>query len=169
MAGRLAVALAAVAALVLGAGAALGQVRAQDAITCDPSGVCFGTPKNDRITGTDGDDEIRARRGEDQVDARGGEDLVLGQRGDDHPGQSGRTAKRLEGGAGDDTVKGGDGKDSVTDFGANDADRLFGGRQRDFVDGADGDARDYLDCGPAVDFFDAEPQDTVLPNCERPF
>jgi hypothetical protein len=151
------------------AGATLAQVETQDVIRCDPSGICYGTPGDDKILGTNAADEIRAKKGEDQVHARGGNDLVLGQRGDDRPGASANPAKRLEGGPGDDTVKGADGRDSVTDLAADDADRLFGGRDKDFVNGADGDDRDYLDCGPAIDFFDADPGDEVLPNCEKPF
>lgn len=152
-------------ALAVG-GAALAQSRA--VIECDPlDAVCFGTPAGDKIIGTAGPDEIRAKRGKDQVNARAGDDLVLGQLGNDRP--DGDPARRLEGGPGDDTVRGGDGQDSVTDYATGDADELYGERGSDFVDGVDGDARDRLDCGPAVDFFDADPEDTVLDNCEIPF
>jgi hypothetical protein len=33
----------------------------------------------------------------------------------------------------------------------------------------DGDNRDTVDCGPARDFFDADPGDKVRANCEVPF
>jgi Ca2+-binding RTX toxin-like protein len=144
----------AVTTLVLG-GVALAQARG--VIECDPGEpVCFGTPGNDKIRGTAGADEIRAKRGADQVNARGGDDLVLGQLGNDVPG--GDPARRLEGGPGDDTVRGGDGQDAVTDYAGDDADELFGGLGADFVNGVDGDPNDRLDCGPAVDFFDADPE-----------
>jgi len=43
-------------------------------------------------------------------------------------------------------------------------------RGNDLVDGADGDNRDTVNCGPGVDFFDADPGDNVnLNNCEKPF
>ena len=66
-------------------------------------------------------------------------------------------------------VRGNDGQDAVTDYAGDAADELYGGRGADFVNGVDGDPNDRLDCGPAVDFFDADPEDTVLDNCEIAF
>jgi hypothetical protein len=45
-------------------------------------------------------------------------------------------------------------------------DRLFGGPDKDFVNGLDGDNLDYLNCGPGEDLYQADPGDTVLDNCE---
>ncbi len=160
---------AAVAALVLVmTGVATAQSATKATIRCDPGPPkkCEGTPRRDTITGSKRTDYIVALGGPDSVDGEGGADTVLGGKGDDLPGQGGG----LEGGPGNDTVRGQSGADTVQDQVTADSDRLFGGRGRDLVDGADGDNRDTVDCGPAVDFFDADPGDKVnLGNCEKPF
>lgn len=49
----------------------------------------------------------------------------------------------------------------------SDRDQLFGDSNKDFLNGQDGDNRDYLDCGSGVDdLYMADPGDTVLDNCE---
>jgi hypothetical protein len=58
----------------------------------------------------------------------------------------------------------------VQDQVSADRDKLFGGRGDDLVDGADGDNRDTVNCGPGNDYFDADPGDKVkLNTCEKPF
>ena len=62
------------------------------------------------------------------------------------------------------------GDDTVQDQVTSDTDKLFGGRGADFVNGADGDHRDMVNCGPGKDYFDADPGDKVnLNTCEKPF
>ncbi len=160
--------------VVLAAGAAVAQPE-PPTITCT-GGVCLGTEGPDLILGTNGYDVILARGGADGVNAQGGNDIVLGGPGDDSPGgsPSGHDPEyHLEGGFGNDRVLGQAGKDSVTDvYGPfrgfpSARDQLFGGLNKDFLNGQDGDNRDYLDRGSGVDdFYIADPGDTVLNNCE---
>jgi hypothetical protein len=44
---------------------------------------------------------------------------------------------------------------------------LFGGCVNDFLNGLDGDNRDYLDCGPGHNLYMADPGDTVRANCQK--
>ena len=51
-------------------------------------------------------------------------------------------------------------------------DRLLGGAGRDHVDGQDLGptgigGSDVLDCGPGFDTFEADFEDTIMPNCEK--
>jgi len=156
--------------LVLAAGVALAQPQ-PPTITCT-GGVCQGTQSDDLIWGTQGYDLIIAKGGSDGVNAQEGNDHVLGGPGDDVFGPPHQPIKGLEGGVGNDTVSGGPGKDTVSDvYGPlygfpSDTDRLFGGPDKDFVNGLDGDTLDYLNCGPGEDLYQADPGDTVLDNCE---
>src|SRR5215210_5942506 len=63
----------------------LFSAGAASAVTagCIHGKPCFGTGKDDRITGSDGGDEIMARGGRDFVNGRGGSDLLRGGPGDD--------------------------------------------------------------------------------------
>lgn len=152
--------------LALSAGVAGAQIQADHIIRCEPPPEqCSGSSGHDTITGSDSADIIYAKGGPDLVNARGGADHVNGGRGNDLPGEDGG----LEGGAGDDVVKGAIGDDTVQDGARNDADRLYGDRGRDFVNGVDGDNRDFVNCGLGRDFFDADPGDRVAANCEVPF
>jgi Ca2+-binding RTX toxin-like protein len=129
--------------LALSAGVAAAQFEAQDTVFCDPGPPkqCNGSPGHDVINGSNRVDAIFARGGPDLVDA----------------------------GPGDDVVSSRDGGDTVQNGARNDRDRLFGNRGPDFVNGVDGDNRDTVDCGAGKDFFDADPGDKVLDNCETPF
>jgi Ca2+-binding RTX toxin-like protein len=149
---------------MLTAGVALAQAQ----IICT-GGVCEGTQ---------GDDLIRGTRGADMIIAKGGTDSVLGGHGSDYPGSSPsghNPSYHLEGGPGHDHVHGGAGDDSVTDeYGPanghpSDSDVLFGGRADDFLNGLDGDNRDYLDCGPGHNLYSADLGDTVRANCQKNF
>jgi hypothetical protein len=158
---------------MLTAGVALAQAQ----IICT-GGVCEGTRGDDLIRGTRGADMIIAKGGTDGVNGRGGTDSVLGGPGSDDPGSSPsghNPSYHLEGGPGHDHVHGGAGDDSVTDeYGPangypSDSDVLFGGRADDFLNGLDGDNRDYLDCGPGHNLYSADPGDTVRANCQKNF
>jgi Ca2+-binding RTX toxin-like protein len=159
--------------VMLTAGVALAQAQ----IICT-GGVCEGTQGDDLIRGTRGADMIIAKGGTDGVNGRGGSDSVLGGPGSDDPGSSPsghNPSYHLEGGPGHDHVHGGVGDDSVTDeYGPangypSDRDVLFGGRADDFLNGLDGDNRDYLDCGPGHNLYSADPGDTVRANCQKNF
>src|SRR5215218_5531838 len=106
------------------------------------AGSCFGTSAGDAVFGGPGKDTVEGNRGDDKV----------------------------EGGRGSDQVNGGEGSDKVVGNKGND--RLLGGAGRDHVDGQDlGRAgiggSDVLDCGPGFDTFEADFDDTVMPNCEK--
>lgn len=157
--------------VVLTAGVAIAQAQ----ITCT-GGVCEGTQGDNLIRGTRSADLIIAKGGTDGVNGRGGSDSVLGGPGSDDPGSSPsghNPSYHLEGGPGHDHVHGGAGDDSVTDeYGPangypSDRDVLFGGRADDFLNGLDGDNRDYLDCGPGHNLYMADPGDTVRANCQK--
>jgi Ca2+-binding RTX toxin-like protein len=148
---------------------------AQAKINCT-GGVCEGTQADNLMRGTRGADMIIAKGGTDGVNGRGGSDSVLGGPGSDDPGSSPsghNPSYHLEGGPGHDHVHGGAGEDSVTDeYGPangypSDTDVLFGGRADDFLNGLDGDNRDYLDCGPGHNVYSADPGDTVRANCQK--
>jgi RTX calcium-binding nonapeptide repeat (4 copies) len=148
---------------------------AQTKINCT-GGVCEGTQADNLMRGTRGADMIIAKGGTDGVNGRGGSDSVLGGPGSDDPGSSPsghNPSYHLEGGPGHDHVHGGAGEDSVTDeYGPangypSDSDVLFGGLANDFLNGLDGDNRDYLDCGPGHNVYSADPGDTVRANCQK--
>jgi Ca2+-binding RTX toxin-like protein len=155
--------------------ATMSVAIAQAQIICT-GGMCEGTQGDDLIRGTRDADMIIAKGGTDGVDGRGGSDSVLGGPGNDDPGSSPsghNPSYHLEGGVGHDHVHGGAGEDSVTDeYGPangyrSDTDVLFGGRADDFLNGQDGDNRDYLDCGPGHNLYSADPGDTVRANCQK--
>ena len=129
--------LLALTALVVATGLALA-----DTFTCHPNErVCSGTKGNDTITGTEGGDNIRALRGEDEVAALAGNDIVSGGDQDDH----------LAGGRGDDYLRGGRGDDYLRDLIGDDVDELYGNAGDDWIDVADGDTDDFVDCGRDTD------------------
>jgi Ca2+-binding RTX toxin-like protein len=157
--------------VVLTAGVAIAQAQ----IICT-GGVCEGTQADNLMRGTRGANMIIAKGGTDGVNARGGSDSVLGGPGSDDPSSSPsghNPSYHLEGGPGHDHVHGGAGDDSVTDeYGTaigypSDTDVLFGGCANDFLNGLDGDNRDYLDCGPGHNLYMADPGDTVRANCRK--
>jgi hypothetical protein len=152
-----------------------GVAIAKEQINCR-GGVCEGTQGDDLMRGTRGADMIVAKGGTDGVNGRGGSDLVRGGHGSDDPGSSPSghdPSYHLEGGPGHDHVHGGLEDDSVTDeYGPangypSDTDVLFGGRGDDFLNGLDGDNRDYLNCRAGHNVYMADPGDTVLANCQK--
>jgi Ca2+-binding RTX toxin-like protein len=142
------------------------------------AGSCWGTPGDDLMIGTAADQGLHGRGGDDLIRGLEGNDSLTGDAGDDAvfggPGndsvQGNRGHDRVEGGGGDDKVNGGAGSDRVV--GNKGDDRLLGDGGHDHVDGQDlGPAgiggSDVLDCGRGFDTFEADFDDTVMPNCEE--
>lgn len=99
---------------------------------------CFGTGKDDRMTGSNGNDKILARSGRDFVDGRGGSDVLRGGPGDDGdvygPGGLFGDSPRMSANSvrdGNDRIYGDDGRDSLYGFGGSDL--LFGGGGVDYI------------------------------------
>lgn len=92
---------------------------------------CAG--KRATIVGTSGDDRLTGTRRGDVIQGLGGDDRISGGRGSD----------RICGGAGDDVLRGG--------RSGRRANRLYGGRDGDFLDGRYG--RSLCEGGPGVDIF----------------
>lgn len=110
---------------------------------------CNGTQKSDKIIGTNNRDEIFAKRGNDEVRARGGNDEVHGSFGDDN-------------------LSGGSGKDRIFDNEiGGDTDKAFGQDGDDFINVADGDSKDTVDCGSGTDTVKYDRGDKIDNNCER--
>jgi Ca2+-binding RTX toxin-like protein len=142
------------------------------------AGSCWGTPGDDLMIGTAADQGLHGRGGDDLIRGLEGNDSLTGDAGDDAvyggPGndsvQGNRGHDRVEGGGGNDKVNGGAGNDRVV--GNKGDDRLLGDGGHDHVDGRDlGPAgiggSDVLDCGRGFDTFEADFDDTVMPNCEE--
>jgi Ca2+-binding RTX toxin-like protein len=123
------------------------------------AGSCWGTPQGDLMIGTAADQGLHGRGGDDLIRGKGGNDSLTGDAGDD-----------AVYGGGNDKVNGGAGNDRVV--GNKGDDRLLGDGGNDHVDGRDlGPAgiggSDVLDCGRGFDTFEADFDDTVMPNCEK--
>lgn len=121
----------------------------------------FGTPGNDRITGTAGVDVIAAGSGNDTIKSLGGADIICAGDGDDVV-EAGPGADTVYGDidvnqnnisdfiyAGDDRLFGSSGDDVISGLGGDDFirgdagdDFLFGGADNDRISGGAGD--DYL-------------------------
>lgn len=142
------------------------------------AGNCYGTQKDDTMTGTSADEGLHGLGGDDLIRGKGGNDFLFGNGGDDALyGGTGRDtvegnsgADRVVGGRGADKLRGGEGNDRVV--GGKGDDRMRGGKGNDHLDGQDLGAggiggSDVLDCGPGFDTFEADFDDTVLPNCEE--
>lgn len=131
-----------------------------------------GTDRGDRIDGSDLDDIVFAGAGDDEVHGRDGanhlegsfgrdrlvgglrNDVLLGQAGaDDLIGNAGIDI--LDGGPGDDTLQGGLGVDTVRGDAGDDRILVRGG------------GRDLVTCGAGRDTVEADPSDSVAPDCER--
>lgn len=115
------------------------------------SGVAFaaaiaGTQNNDTLTGTLDADFIYGLNGRDIISGRAGSDEIYGGAGGD----------RLVGNLGNDEIYGGSGLDE-----------LFGGVGNDFINSADNDVPDSVDCGDGSDRVVADNEDTLAPmTCE---
>lgn len=117
-------------------------------------GVCKGTVKADKLSGTPGFDRIYGGRGKDRI-------------------RSGRAADRLYGGAGRDRINAGPGDDRVTGGSGDDrmagragTDRLYGGYGNDIIHGSLDGEKDYFYCGPGRDEVLAGANDFVSRSCE---
>lgn len=87
------------------------------------------------ITGTAGDNEIKGTRNVDQMYGLGGDDDLFGRDGDDE----------LYGGSGRDLLVGGPGDDEI--YGGSGSDDLLGGPGNDYINSADNNRQDVVDCG----------------------
>ena len=117
-----------VTAVLLSAGVALAAT-----IKCD-GGLCRGTNKADKMSGS---------LGRDRMLGRGGADIIRGNRGND----------TMSGGIGADTMFGSYGNDRM--FGGDGTDDIEGNHGNDYIVVAGDAANDIADCGPGE-------QDTVV-------
>lgn len=150
------------AAVLLACGVAIAE-----AVDCDSTPPCYGTPEDDEIDGTLDTETIYAYGGDDTVYADGvkgspiegrGDDTVYGSSGDDD----------IQGEGGSDTVYGGGGND-IIDAATGDtpgSDTISGGGGSDTIYANDGN-EDIINCGKGNDFVTYDqPEDTVK-GCEN--
>lgn len=119
-------------------------------------------------------DNIRIdHRGLDSFVAQSGDrDLVLGLGGNDVIDTADRH-DHVFGGHGNDTILAGEGRDWISGGTGDDEitpgphpDVIHAGRGNDSVFAVDG-AIDRVRCGRGVDFYTADPQDRIAPDCEN--
>jgi len=104
-----------------------------------------GTRGNDDLRGTNNGDEMYGLRGNDDIRSLGGDDYI-------------------EGGTGRDDLRGGNGGDEI--YGGRGEDDIFGNDGNDFINSADNDIPDVVDCGDGGgDRAVVDIEDTVS-NCE---
>ena len=151
------------AAVLLACGVAIAE-----AVDCDSTPPCYGTPEDDEIDGTLDTETIYAYGGDDHVYADGvknspiegwGDDTVYGSSGDDD----------LQGEGGSDTVYGGGGRDLIqaaTNDTAGSTDYSYGGGGDDTIDAVD-DKVDIINCGKgSKDFVQYDADLDTIKGCE---
>lgn len=106
------------------------------------------------ITGTNGPDTLRGTEEADSIYGIGGQDKIVGKKGPDE----------LYGGGGPDTIIGDEGADEI--YGGSGSDILRGDEGNDYINSADNDRPDIVQCGAGdEDRAVADDEDTVL-GCE---
>ena len=153
-----------------------------DSIAVDPawSGVAFGGPGNDRLSGSPVD-RLYGGAGDDVLDGRAGPDVLDGEDGLDTVTYVSRTAPlivALDGVAGDgergendlalvERVVGGQGADQLTG-GVGAANRLDGGPGDDLLNvrGGDPEVVDEVFCGAGTDIALIDSGDVAAEDCE---
>ncbi len=143
--------------MILSAGVAVAAT-----FTCTTT-TCNGTSNNDQITGNILDQTFNAKAGNDIVRAGGGDDIVYGQTGND----------RLTGEGGCETLNGGQGSDLLDNATGDNCNRALSNPSHETVDAVDNtfdgiitnDSRpDEILCDPGIDYYRADPIDTVNGN-----
>ena len=153
-------------------------------ITCRGTASCFGTNRDDIMTGTGADNNMFGQRGDDIMRGMGGADYVRGDQGADEIYGASAGDTTLWGGgfdaggnyddAGDDRVRGGRGADTIIGgYAKSGVDVLLGDAGDDTVNAAQRSARgvrvtrEIIDCGPGRDtvYFDRG-KDVVAKDCE---
>ena len=160
--------------VVLTYGTALAETIRCVNVGDELGGVCYGTDEDDNVYGTSQEDFIRACDGSDYVMGYDDDDTIYGGDGDDNRRNDGGLFggdddDDIYGGEGDDDMYGGSGADELRDAQARrDVDRAFGQGGNDFIDVADGDRSDLVNCGTGDrDRAIYDRGDEVKDNCER--
>lgn len=108
------------------------------------------------ISGTQGNDTLTGTVNVDQIYGLNGDDDIFGRAGSD----------QLYGGANEDELSGGRGGDEL--YGGSGIDILEGGAGSDYINSADKNRQDIVNCGNgAADRAIVDNEDTVAGNCEN--
>jgi Ca2+-binding RTX toxin-like protein len=136
-------------ALLVAAGVALAQDGVQK--VCNTN--CYGTDRDDQLSGTANPNIIKGRKGADQIEGNGGKDILNGNLG----------ADAVYGDNGEDKVYGGGDNDYMQ--GGYKSDHIGTGSGNDVVAAKDG-FRDQIYCGSGFDRVYVNRSD-VLHGCEK--
>lgn len=148
----------------------ISSVEGREVIECEdrPEEAympCFGTDEADYIIGRDEADSIFGFYGADLISGNGGDDTIDGNEDDDEV-RGGPGKDQVQTRLGNDTIYGGPGADRIEP--GNGKDTVRPGRGNDFVNVADVQFKDNVQCGPgSKDKVWANPEDFVRKDCEN--